>query len=73
MRSSLDDRERAILDWLVNPQHRTLAALASEIDITKGYASKLRGRTLNQLEKRMSATPKQLIERGRQILTAIGR
>ena len=49
LRSSLDDRERAILDWLVNPQDRTLAALASEIDITKGYASKLRGRILNQL------------------------
>jgi len=73
LRPSLDDRERAILDWLLNPQDRTLTALASEIDITKGYASKLKGRILNQLEKRMTATPEQLIERGRQILTAIGR
>src|SRR5262249_27840699 len=72
LRPSLDDRERAILDWLLNPQDRTLTALASEIDITKGYASKLRGRILNQLEKRMTATPEQLIERGGQILTAIG-
>jgi len=72
LRPSLDDRERAILDWLLNPQDRTLTALASEIDITKGYASKLRGRILNQLEKRMTATPEQLIERGRQILIAIG-
>jgi integrase len=72
LRPSLDDRERAILDWLLNPQDRTLTALASEIDITKGYASKLKGRILNQLEKRMTATPEQLIERGGQILTAIG-
>jgi len=57
---------------MVNPQDRTLTALASEIDITKGYASKLRGRILNQLEKRMTATPEQLIERGSQILIAIG-
>src|SRR5262249_41643560 len=33
LRPSLDDRERAILDWLLNPQDRTLTALASEIDI----------------------------------------
>ena len=72
LRPSLDDRERAILDWLLNPQDRTLTALASEIDITKGYASKLKGRILNQLEKLMTATPEQLIERGGQILTAIG-
>jgi len=68
LRPSLDDRERAILDWLLNPQDRTLTALASEIDITKGYASKLKGRILNQLEKRMTATPEQLIERGGQII-----
>ena len=53
---------------MVNPQDRTLTALASEIDITKGYASKLKGRILNQLEKRMTATPEQLIERGDQII-----
>ena len=44
LRPSLDDRERAILDWLLAPQDRTLTALASEIDITKGYASKLKAR-----------------------------
>jgi len=49
-----------------------LTALASEIDITKGYASKLKGRILNQLQKRMTATPEKLIERGCQILTEIG-
>src|SRR5262249_24394572 len=42
LRPSLDNRERAILDWLLNPEDRTLTALANEIDITKGYASKLK-------------------------------
>ena len=72
LRPSLDDRDRAILNWMLKPQDRTLTALASGIDITKGYASKLKGRILNQLAKRMTATPEQLIERGRQILTASG-
>ena len=69
---SLDDRERAVLDWLLDPRDRTLTALATEIDITKGYASKLRGRVLNLLGKQMTGDPErctQLIERGCEILT----
>ena len=67
---SLDDRERAVLDWLLDPRDRTLTALATEIDITKGYASKLRGRVLNLLGKQMTGDPErctQLIEGVRNI------
>src|SRR5262249_47816169 len=72
LRPALDDRECTILDWLLNPYRCTLTALASELDITKGYASKLQGRILNKIHKKMSATPEEsrkLIERGRHTLT----
>ena len=70
LRPSLDDKERAILDWLLDDRPCTLSMLAKEIDITKGYASKLRGRVLDRLEKRMKSTPEnctKLIERGFEI------
>lgn len=63
----MDKRECAILDWLLHPRDRTLTELAKEIDITKGYASKLRGRVLDRLRKKMMVTPEEqrkLIERG---------
>jgi hypothetical protein len=71
MRPSLDKRECAILDWLLNPHRRNLTALAKQVGITKGYASKLRGRVLDLLRKQMTATPEkctQLIGRGCEIL-----
>ena len=67
LRPALDDRERAMLDWLMNSGERNLTALAREIDITKGGASKLKGRVLNLLEKEMTVTSEEgskLIIRG---------
>lgn len=72
LRPSLDDKARAVLDWLLDPRERNLTALAAEIDITKGYASKLRGRVLDLLGKRMTSAPEKcttLIDRGCEILT----
>ena len=72
LRPSLDNKERAVLDWLLNPGRRNLTALAKEIDITKGYASKLRGRVIDLLRKQMTVTPEErtkLIYRGSEILT----
>jgi hypothetical protein len=70
LRPSLDDKARAVLDWLLRPQERTLTALAGEIGITKGHASKLQGRVLEGLRKKMVAPDEQrkLLERGRHIL-----
>jgi hypothetical protein len=73
LRPALDDKEGAILDWLLKPQDRTLTAVAGGIDITKGWASKLQGRILRKLHKKMSATPdeqRKLIEHGCHILDA---
>src|SRR5262249_30263460 len=70
LRPALDDRECTILDWLLNPYRCTLTALASELDITKGYASKLQGKILNKIHKKMSGKEsRKLIERGCHILT----
>ena len=71
LRPSLDDKEGAVLDWLLNPQASTLTDLAREMDITKGWASKLQGRILRKLHKKMSGTPdeqRKLIESGCHIL-----
>jgi hypothetical protein len=73
LRPALDDKEGAILDWLLSPRDRTLTAVAGEIDITKGYASKLQGKILGKLHKRMSVAPdiqRKLIEAGRHMLDA---
>jgi hypothetical protein len=69
----LDERDCAILDWLFRPRGRTLTALAGEIDITKGYASKLQGKILDRLRKKMTVAPdeqRKLIDRGCQIWDA---
>jgi hypothetical protein len=73
LRPALDVKEGAILDWLLSPRDRTLTAVAGEIDITKGYASKIQGKVLRKLHKRMSVTPdeqRKLIEAGCHILDA---
>jgi hypothetical protein len=70
LRPSLDTRDCVILDWLFRPRGRTLTALAGEIDITKGYASKLQGKILDRLRKKMTVAPEEqrkLIGRGRHI------
>ena len=70
LRPALDVRERAILDWLLNPGDRTLTAVAKEIGITKSYASKLRGRVLDLLCKRMTAKPAESLAVGEPIFAA---
>ena len=70
LRPALNVWQRAILDWLLDPQDRTLTDLAGEIDITKGWASKLRGRVIDLLGKRMTAKPEEWLAFGASIFAA---
>ena len=47
-RQSLRLTEKAVLDWMIEPEGRTLCQVAAWIGVTKGYASKIRYRLLHK-------------------------
>jgi len=54
-RQFLSDKEAAILDWMVDPQDRTLTQVAADNDMSKGNASKIKDRLIGQLKKRLKS------------------